>query len=118
MDESRLGKYELRGTLGRGAMGTVYEGWDPIIDRKVAIKTVRLPDAADEEAQEELARFKREAQAAGRLNHPNIVGVFDYGETPELAYIVMEFVDGTSLKDVVDKKERFELTEIVRIMES
>ena len=113
-----LGKYELRQVLGKGAMGTVYEGFDPVIARRVAIKTVRLPDPEDVEAQEELARFKREAQAAGRLTHPNIVGVFDYGETPEIAYIVMEFVDGTTLKRVVDKKERFELTEIVRIMEA
>jgi tRNA A-37 threonylcarbamoyl transferase component Bud32 len=113
-----LGKYELRRILGKGAMGTVYEGFDPIIARQVAIKTVRLPDPDDVEAQDELARFKREAQAAGRLSHPNIVGVFDYGETPELAYIVMEFVDGTSLKDVVDKKERFEMAEVVRIMDS
>ncbi|OYV31745.1 MAG: hypothetical protein B7Z81_13550, partial [Acidocella sp. 20-61-6] len=103
--------------LGKGAMGTVYEGFDPIIARRLAIKTVRLPDVGDAEAQEELARFKREAQAAGRLSHPNIVGVFDYGETPELAYIVMEFVDGTTLKHVLDKKERFETSEIVRIME-
>ena len=113
-----LGKYELRQVLGKGAMGTVYEGFDPIIARQVAIKTVRLPDPDDVEAQEELARFKREAQAAGRLSHPNIVGVFDYGETPEIAYIVMEFVDGTTLKHVVDKKERFELAEIVRLMEA
>ncbi len=113
-----LGKYELRQVLGKGAMGTVYEGFDPIIARRVAIKTVRLPDADDVEAQEELARFQREAQAAGRLSHPNIVGVYDYGETPELAYIVMEFVDGTTLKYVLDKKDRFELPEIVRIMEA
>lgn len=113
-----LGKYELRQVLGKGAMGTVYEGFDPIIARRVAIKTVRLPDAEDEEAQEELARFKREAQAAGRLSHPNIVGVFDYGETTEIAYIVMEFVDGTTLKHVVDRNERFELAEVVRIMEA
>ena len=104
--------------LGKGAMGTVYEGFDPIIARRVAIKTVRLPAPDDVEAQEELARFKREAQAAGRLSHPNIVGVFDYGETPELAYIVMEFVDGTTLKHVMDNQERFELGEIVRIMEA
>jgi serine/threonine-protein kinase len=114
----RLGKYELRHILGKGAMGTVYEGFDPIIARRVAIKTVRLPDADDVEAQEELARFQREAQAAGRLSHPNIVGVYDYGETPDLAYIVMEFVDGTTLKHVLDKKDRFELPEIVRIMEA
>ncbi|MDE2198293.1 MAG: protein kinase [Rhodospirillales bacterium] len=117
MEESRLGKYELRATLGRGAMGTVYEGWDPVISRKVAIKTVRLPDAHDEEAQEELARFKREAQAAGRLSHPNIVGVFDYGETAEIAYIVMEYIDGQSLKAVLDRKERFPVEEILRVME-
>jgi serine/threonine-protein kinase len=111
-----LGKYELRKVLGKGAMGTVYEGFDPIIARQVAIKTVRLPAADDLEAQDELARFKREAQAAGRLSHPNIVGVFDYGETPEIAYIVMEFVDGTTLKHLTDKRERFELPEIVRLM--
>ncbi len=113
-----LGKYELRGVLGKGAMGTVYEGFDPIIARRVAIKTIKLPEPDDVEAQDELARFKREAQAAGRLSHPNIVGVFDYGETPELAYIVMELVDGTTLKHVVDKKERFELAEIARLMEA
>ncbi len=112
-----LGKYQLLQILGKGAMGTVYEGFDPIIARRLAIKTVKLPDADDLEAQEELARFKREAQAAGRLSHPNIVGVFDYGETPEIAFIVMEFVDGTTLKHVVDKKERFELAEVVRLMD-
>jgi serine/threonine-protein kinase len=111
-----LGKYELRAVLGKGAMGTVYDGFDPLIARQVAIKTVRLPAADDLEAQEELARFKREAQAAGRLSHPNIVGVFDYGETPDIAYIVMEFVDGTTLKHLTDKKDRFELPEIVRLM--
>jgi serine/threonine-protein kinase len=111
-----LGKYELRAVLGKGAMGTVYKGFDPIIARQVAIKTVRLPAPDDLEAQDELARFKREAQAAGRLSHPNIVGVFDYGETPEIAYIVMEFVDGTTLKHLTDKHERFELPEIARLM--
>jgi eukaryotic-like serine/threonine-protein kinase len=112
-----LGKYEIKRTLGRGAMGIVYEGWDPIIARRVAIKTVRLPDSADPETEEALARFRREAQAAGRLTHPNIVGVFDYGETNDLAYIVMEFVDGPPLKSVLDKQERFVLADIVRIME-
>jgi serine/threonine-protein kinase len=112
-----LGKYEIKRALGRGAMGTVYEGWDPIIARRVAIKTVPLPDASDTEADEALARFRREAQAAGRLNHPNIVGVFDYGETNDLAYIVMEFVDGSPLKSVLDRQERFVLPAMIRIME-
>jgi serine/threonine-protein kinase len=112
-----LGKYELRRQLGRGAMGTVYEAFDPVIERIVAIKTVRLPEVADDETKEEIARFRREAQAAGRLTHPNIVGVFDYGETADLAYIVMEYVDGPSLKNLLDKNERFPLPKIVRIME-
>uniref|UniRef100_UPI0022EA74F6 serine/threonine-protein kinase n=1 Tax=Falsiroseomonas oryzae TaxID=2766473 RepID=UPI0022EA74F6 len=113
----RLGKYELRGTLGRGAMGVVYDGWDPIIARRVAIKTVKIPDPSDTEAIEELARFRREAQAAGRLTHPNIVAVYDYGEDGDIAYIVMEFVDGPTLKHLLDKQERMALPDIVRVME-
>jgi eukaryotic-like serine/threonine-protein kinase len=111
-----LGKYEIKRTLGRGAMGVVYEGWDPIIARRVAIKTVKLPDEADPETEDALARFRREAQAAGRLTHPNIVAVFDYGETSDLAYIVMEFVDGPPLKTLLDKNERFALADAVRVM--
>jgi serine/threonine-protein kinase len=112
-----LGKYELRAVIGRGAMGTVYEAWDPVIDRRVAIKTVRFPAAHDEAMDEELQRFKREAQAAGRLTHPNIVGVYDYGETAELAYIVMEFVDGRSVKAVISGGERFSAAAIERLMD-
>jgi len=112
-----LGKYEIKRTLGKGAMGTVYEGWDPIIARRVAIKTVRIPDTHDDpETEEALARFRREAQAAGRLTHPNIVGVFDYGETGDIAYIVMEYVDGPSVKSLVDKQERFAIADTMRIM--
>ena len=70
----------------------------------------------DPETEEELARFRREAQAAGRLTHPNIVGVFDYGETGDLAYIVMEYVDGPSLKSLLDKQERFAIADTMRIM--
>ena len=112
-----LGKYEIKRTLGRGAMGTVYEGWDPIIARRVAIKTVRIPEGNDDpETEEALARFRREAQAAGRLIHPNIVGVFDYGETGDIAYIVMEYVDGPAVKSLLDKQERFALNDTLRIM--
>jgi eukaryotic-like serine/threonine-protein kinase len=112
-----LGKYEIKRTLGKGAMGVVYEGWDPIIARRVAIKTVRVPDTQDDpETEEALARFRREAQAAGRLTHPNIVGVFDYGEVGDIAYIVMEYVDGPSVKSLVDKQERFAIADTMRIM--
>ena len=112
-----LGKYTIRRQLGRGAMGTVYEGFDPVIERVVAIKTVNMPEEADEETAEEIARFRREAQAAGRLSHPNIVGVFDYGQSAGIEYIVMEYVDGPSLKSLLDKNERFPMPRIVQIME-
>ena len=122
MEGETLGKYELRAIRGRGAMGTVYEAWDPLISRRVAIKTVRLEAAQEEgeqdpEATEALARFRREAQAAGRLNHPNIVAVYDYGETPELAYIVQEFVDGESLKTMLDRDQVFAPPDVARVME-
>jgi serine/threonine-protein kinase len=117
MQNGMLGKYEIRGTLGKGAMGTVYDGYDSVIDRRVAIKTMTKPDPADSEAQEELARFRREAQAAGRLAHPNIVGVYDYGEEGDTAYIVMEYAPGTELKKVLDKGERMPPAEAVRIMQ-
>jgi serine/threonine-protein kinase len=112
-----LGKYQLIRVLGKGAMGTVYEGFDPAIDRRVAIKTVKIQGADDPEAQDEIARFKREAQAAGRLHHPFITSVFDYGETPEIAYIVMEFVEGSTLRQVLDSGRRFTLPEILGLME-
>ncbi|MBK8117878.1 MAG: serine/threonine protein kinase [Sulfuritalea sp.] len=119
----KLGKYEIRGELGSGAMGVVYEGWDPGICRRVAIKTVKRDQLDRAEVGEVLARFQREAQAAGRLTHPNIVGIYEFGEEPDpaggaagTAFIAMEFVDGRELKDYFDKDERFPLTEMLRIM--
>jgi len=117
MQNGKLGKYEIRGILGKGAMGTVYDGYDAVIDRRVAIKTMTKPDPTDNEAQEELARFRREAQAAGRLAHPNIVGVYDYGEDGDIAFIVMEYAPGTELKKLLDKGERMPPAEAVRIMQ-
>jgi serine/threonine protein kinase len=113
---STLGKYQLMREIGRGAMGVVYEGWDPIIARHVAIKTIRLPAMADAESLDAIERFRREVQAAGRLSHPNIVSVFDYGETDDMAYIVMEYVDGGSLKALLDKNEMCPLADTLRIM--
>jgi serine/threonine protein kinase len=94
-----LGRYELVSELGRGAMGVVYKARDPRIDRFVALKTISLVGANDEEALEYRERFFQEAQAVGRLVHPGIVTVFDVGEEPETRtpYIVMEYVDGPSL---------------------
>jgi serine/threonine-protein kinase len=118
VEEDRLGKYELRAVLGRGEMGTVYEAWDAAIARRVAIKkTIHLSAADSCESQEVLARFRHEARVAGRLIHPNVVAVFDYEETGGLAYIVMEFVEGRSLKAILDTGERLDLPEVLRVME-
>ena len=87
---TKLGKYEVRGELGRGAMGVVYEGFDPNIERVVALKTIRADQLVGENAREIVARFRREAQAAGRLSHPNIVSIYDFGEDAGVWYIVME----------------------------
>ena len=111
-----LGNYEIRRTLGRGAMGIVYEGWDPRIERSVAIKTVRIPTAADDDMREEFARFRREAQAAGRLIHPNIVTVYEYGEAGDIAFIAMEYVGGPSLKTLLEQQGRLALPEILQVM--
>jgi serine/threonine-protein kinase len=95
-----LGRYEVLRELGRGAMGVVYLGRDPRINRPVAIKAIPLADEFDvdylEEARE---RFFREAETAGRLTHPNIVTIFDVGEDGELAYIAMEYLQGRHLSD-------------------
>jgi serine/threonine-protein kinase len=115
-DPQKLGKYEIRRVLGRGAMGVVYEAFDPTIERIVALKTIRRDQLEGAEAQEILERFPREAKAAGRLNHPNIVSIYDFGEDGGTSYIAMEFVHGRELKDYFDKNERFRIVDVVRIM--
>lgn len=119
---NKLGKYEVRRELGKGAMGIVYEGFDPMIERRVALKTILSQDMGASGMEDALARFKREAQAAGRLNHPGIVAVYEYGEdvSPEsgqrVAFIAMEFVQGRELRSFFDANERFGLADIERIM--
>jgi serine/threonine-protein kinase len=93
----QLGKYRIDGILGKGAMGVVYKAFDPGIERVVALKTIRKEMFSESEQLELIGRFKNEAQAAGRLSHPNIVTVYDYGEDADSAYIAMEFVEGTGL---------------------
>lgn len=122
-----LGRYEIRRELGKGAMGVVYEAFDTLIQRTVALKTV-LPEYMHAPGMEDaLARFQREAQAAGRLNHPGVVAVYDFGEEipvddkgqpgPEkIKYIAMEFVKGRELRSFFDANQRFNVPDIVRIM--
>lgn len=97
----QLGKYRIDSVLGKGAMGTVYKAFDPHIARVVALKTIRLELLGDDQHDQLIGRFKNEAQAAGRLSHPNIVAVYDYGEDAGAAYIAMEFVDGTPLNTLL-----------------
>ncbi len=93
-----LGRYEIDSELGKGAMGVVYLGKDPKIGRVVAIKTMALTqEFAVEDLKDVLERFFREAESAGRLNHPNIVTIYDAGEAHDLAYIAMEFIKGRDL---------------------
>ncbi|MFC0134097.1 serine/threonine protein kinase [Massilia eurypsychrophila] len=101
----RLGKYRIDSVLGKGAMGVVYKAYDPLIARTVALKTIRKELFSEGQQAELIGRFKNEAQAAGRLNHANIVTVYDYGEDNESAYIAMEFVDGAGL-DTLMKQAR------------
>jgi tetratricopeptide (TPR) repeat protein/predicted Ser/Thr protein kinase len=98
----RIGKYQIQKVLGRGGMGTVYEAIDPLINRKVAVKTMiqGLAESADLRA-----RFLREAQAAGGLQHRNIVTVYDLGEDKGQPYIAMEFIEGTDIEKVVQNRE-------------
>ncbi len=115
-DLEKLGKYEIRRELGRGAMGIVYEGYDPLIKRSVALKTIRADQLSGENAETVIARFRREAQAAGRLSHPNIVSIYDFGEEEGIWYIAMELVKGRELKDYFQANERFSMPDIARIL--
>jgi serine/threonine-protein kinase len=93
----KIGRYKVLGELGRGAMGVVYKAEDPNLDRVVALKTIILDKDADGRAEYQ-KRFLVEAKAAGKLNHPNIVTTFDYGEADGVAYLAMELLEGTDLR--------------------
>ena len=112
----KLGKYELQSVLGKGAMGVVYKAFDPNIERTVAIKTVRM-DLVDPDLIEQfIGRFKNEARAAGRLTHPNIVAVYEYGEDDTVTYIAMEYVEGHGLREHLNRRETFDFAQLVRLM--
>jgi non-specific serine/threonine protein kinase len=116
VEPERIGKYEIRRTLGHGAMGTVYQGFDPQIQRMVAIKTISRNVVDADPRGEYLARFRNEARAAGRLAHPNIIGVYEYGEEEGVAYIAMEFVSGVDLRHYVHGHPGFGLEQTVALM--
>jgi len=96
---SKIGKYRIEREVGRGGMGVVYRGIDPVIERPVALKTIIKGHIEAGDRRNLLQRFQREAQAAGRLLHPNIVSVYEYGEDDHCAYIAMEFIKGRGLNE-------------------
>jgi len=113
----KVGKYRILGILGKGGMGIVYKGLDPDIEREVAIKTIRVDALADESGKEDLlARVNREAKAAGRLNHPNIVTIYDVIRENELTFIVMQYVDGQTLQGLIESGKSFAPREVVGIL--
>ncbi len=117
MPETKIGKYTIVGEIGRGAMGIVYKAIDPFIGRTVAIKTIRF-DLLGSGPEREIAqkRFIREAHSAGNLSHPNIVTIYDVGEDQGLSYIAMEYVDGSSLDELMHSRQKFSLDEILNLI--
>jgi serine/threonine-protein kinase len=111
----RIGKYPVIREIGHGAVGTVYEGFDPDTGEKIAIKVLRAEHLPDRRADSAGARFEREAQATRRLRHPNIVTVHEYGEQGRIKFIAMEFLKGRELRHLLREHGRLALDEAVSI---
>ncbi len=112
----QLGRYIVERELGRGAVGVVYLGFDPAISRKVAIKTLDTSQFSSEQSENLKSRFFREAEAAGRLSHPNIVSIYDVGEQGDLAYIAMDYVNGTALSDHTTEESLLPVGDVYHII--
>src|SRR3954470_20675857 len=110
----KIGRYEVQGELGRGAMGVVYKALDPNIDRTVALKTMRL-DVHGVDEEEILKRFRHEAKLAGVMNHPNIVIIYDAGEFEGVFFMAMEYVEGTTLQRVLHDQRVLSAERVVAI---
>ena len=116
VEKPMLGRYQVEKELGQGAMGVVYLGKDPKINRDVAIKTMGLSAEFDsDELVEVKERFFREAESAGRLNHPNVVSIYDAGEENDLAYIAMELLKGYDLDEHIKKEDLLPLEKVIEI---
>ena len=114
MTPKTLGRYEIASLVGEGGMGRVYKALDPAIGRTVAIKTLNV-DLEPTQLEEFKQRFFREARTAGRLQHPNVVTIYDVGEQDGLAYITMEYVEGKTLREVMDAESPLKVDTACRI---
>src|SRR5436305_3618965 len=110
----KVGRYEIVGELGKGAMGVVYKATDPNIGRTVALKTMRL-DVHGLDADEMLQRFRNEARLAGVLNHPNIVTIYDAGEADGMFFIAMECIEGQTLHHWMQQKRVLPPEQVIHI---
>ena len=114
---SKVGRYEITGELGKGAMGLVYKAVDPKINRTVAIKTIRFSDEFDDDVIHDIKeRFFREAEIAGQLSHPSIVTIYDVGDDQELTYMAMEFLEGKDLEKYIEKKNLLPLRKVLYVV--
>ena len=116
MSLKKLGRYDLVRVLGKGAMGVVYEARDPNLERRVAIKTVKVENLSEEAAAEYEARFRTEARSAARLQHPNIVSVYDSDRDGDVAFLVMEYIQGDDLKHHLDRGVRYSLEQSLKMI--
>src|SRR5881394_56594 len=113
----QIGRYQILGELGRGAMGVVFRALDPSIGREVAIKTIRLSEFTNaEQRAKQRERLFREARSAGILSHPGIVTIYDMAEEGDLAYIAMEFVNGPTLERIMSEEGPLERDRIFDIL--
>jgi serine/threonine-protein kinase len=115
MDRKRIGRYEIVGELGRGAMGAVYRALDPVMGRTVALKCILSAALSGDQTNEYRQRFFREARAAGALAHPGIVPVFDAGEDDGVPFLVMELVQGQTLADSLKQGTRYSIDQVCEI---
>ena len=114
---TNFGRYLVYETIGQGAMGNVYRGLDPAIDRPVALKTIRLDNIVNQNEVFELKeRLTREAKAAGQLSHPNIVTIYDVGEEQSVQYIAMEFLDGHTLESLINAKHQWDYKTLCKLV--
>src|SRR5712692_5316650 len=114
MQLEQIGKYRVLAKIGQGSMGEVYKGHDPFLNRFVAIKTITASLGADEEIRK---RFLREAQSAARLNHPNIITVYDFGEEHGKIYMAMELLEGADLKQAIARRAPLSLDDKLSIVD-
>jgi Protein kinase domain len=114
LDDVFLGRYRVIEALGAGAMGTVFRGWDPRLQRPVALKTIKLAGVLEAERRKELiTTLTREGVTVARFSHPNVVAVYDLEDAPEAAFIAMELVDGMTLESLLRRRHRLTPDEVI-----